>query len=218
MVIPVWIRIVFFGIAAAVALLPFFLRSRKIGFGWLVALVWGALSFSSVYIVQIPVQKDITSALVGSGFPQWARSALYILPSGVIQEFAKALFPIMLLLVGLRLGTSRKFWGPAAGAGFALTEAVIIVGIISAPVGTIALVERFSATIFHVGMCSLAVGEGRLRRFVWGLPMAMLVHSFWNYVAVSLIGKIGYWPLEAVIGAGALIVWGIAIKLSWKGE
>ncbi len=187
------------------------------GFGWIIALLWGGLSFGSVYLIQMPLQKWLGGILMGTDIEVWLRSLIIVGPSGIIQEFSKALLPILLIVLGARIGTSKNLFGPFAGVGFALTEAVILVGLHPADIGWIAIVERASAIIFHVGLCSIAVGGGKGRRIAWGLPLAMLLHGLCNYAAVFLLRPFGVNTIEIVIGAIALATWALSLIL-YMGE
>ncbi|MGC9316272.1 MAG: YhfC family glutamic-type intramembrane protease [bacterium] len=216
--VPQWLRFVSFLTAASIALTPFLIGARKIGFGWLLALFWGAVSLYSIRLVQIPIQSVITSAMIGSNLPQWARTAFYIFPSGLVQEIAKWILPGTFLMLGVKLGTSEKLYGPAAGAGFGIAEAVWLVGLHSSAIGWVAVVERFTAILFHTGATALAVGGGKPKRMIWGLPLAILLHSLYNYIAITYMNKVNIWTLELIIGVMSLILWGFAIIISKEKE
>ena len=212
--IPQWIRFVSFLAFASIAITPFILRARKIGFGWLISLFWGAIAVYSIKLIQIPIQQAITEALVGTDFPIWIRMIFYLFPSGLVQEIAKAILPAVLIIAGIRLGTSKTLIGPAAGAGFGVAEAIWLVGLHTGNIGAVALVERLSAIIFHTGASAIAVGGGNARRISWGLPIAIIAHSLLNYMAVSLVDYGGIWNLEIIIGLFGIIVWIAAIIIS----
>jgi hypothetical protein len=214
--IPSWLRIAIFLIAASGALLPFLIKLKKTGAGIFIAFVWGILSFWSVYLIQVPIQSWLTSLFVGSSVPIGARTFILVLPSGIVQEFFKALVPIVLIVFAGGFGSSRKLLGPASGAGFGIAEAVVLVGISNFPIGIIAVIERISAMVFHIGICSIAVSGGKLKKIKWTLPLAMLVHSVWNYTAIVLMSKMSLYFLEGFIAVVAFAVWGISIYLFKK--
>lgn len=209
--IPQWLRFVGFLASASIALTPFLVRAKKIGWGWLISLFWGAIALFSVRLFQIPIQEAINSVLIGSNVPSWARMAFYIAPSGLIQEISKALLPALFILMGVKMGTSKGLYGPAAGAGFGIAEAVWLVGLSPGNIGAIAMVERLSAIIFHASATSIAIGGGKPRKMLWGLPLAIVLHSLYNYIAVSLMNKTDFWTLEAIIGVLSLLIWVFAI-------
>jgi hypothetical protein len=212
--VPYWMRFVVFLFAASIALTPFLISSRKIGFGWLISLFWGAVSLFSIHLLQVPLQNFLTSAIVGSNIPMWARTAIVIFPSGLIQEIAKAVLPAILIATKARLGTSSKLYGPAAGAGFGIAEAIWLVGLHPGAIGAVAILERFFVIIFHTGLTALAVGGGKSKRIYWGLPAAIIIHAGLNYTAVSLISTIDIWSLEIIIAAVSLAVWIVSIVIS----
>lgn len=216
--VPYWMRFVAFLFAASIALTPFLISSRKIGFGWFISLFWGAVSLFSIHLLQVPLQNAITSAIVGSNIPMWARTALVIFPSGLIQEIAKALLPAIFIALSLKLGTSSKLYGPAAGAGFGIAEAIWLVGLHPGAIGAVAVVERFFVIFFHTGLTTIAVGGGNIKRVFWGLPVAIIIHSTMNYIAVSMINTVEIWTLEIIIAAISLALWFVSILISKTKE
>ncbi len=188
------------------------------GFGWILALLWGGVSFAAVFYIQMPIQSALGDAILGSELPIWLRNLILIAPSGVVQEFFKALLPVTLLLIGLRIGTSRNLLGPFAGAGFGLVEAIILVGLYSGDIGWAAIAERASAIFFHVGLTSIAVGSGNWRRILWGLPFAMLLHSLSNFAAVFYMKSLGVLGTELLIAAVAFTIWCLSNLLYGKGK
>lgn len=214
---PIWLRITCFVLFSFLALFPFFLTSRRIGYLWIVSLVWGALCFGSVYLVQMPIQSYIGELFLGSDVPNRVRLFFLILPSGIVQEFFKALLPIALISIFSKSVSPKRLLGPLSGAGFGITEAILLVGIARAPIGLVAIIERFSAMLFHIGATSIAVGEGNIKRIVWALPAMMLAHSVWNFLSIVLMQKIGVVHVEIFIGVVGLGVWLIAGIDNFKG-
>lgn len=210
------LRLTIFALAGFLTILPFVISNKRFGYGWIVALCWGGLSFGAIYLFQIPLQSAITKAILGSELPIWIRSFVVIAPSGIIQEFFKALLPMILIAIGWRIGTSKNLFGPFAGVGFGLVEAVILVGLHPSDIGWIAIVERIFAITFHVGLTTLAVSAGRFRKALWGLPIAILLHSLINFFAIYYARTLSMIWLEVIIAFISLVVWGISLKLYLK--
>lgn len=181
-------------------------------------MLFGGAAFAAVYYLQMPLQSAMAKPLLGSDIPMWLRNLIIVFPSGVIQEFFKMLVPMILLLVGLKLGTSKNLFGPFAGAGFGLVEAVMIVGFYPGEIGLAAIGERASAIFFHVGLTSIALGGGSFKKIAWGLPIAMLLHSLLNFFAVFYFKSLGVLWSEVIIGGFALIIWIAANILYGKGK
>ncbi len=81
-------------------------------------------------------------------------------------------------------------WGVAAGAGFGMTEAVVL-GAMSITAWPPAMLLRASATLMHATMTGVAavgwyraVSEGRWRRGLATLALAVLGHMAWNILVL----------------------------------
>lgn len=210
-VYPIWVRICSFIGIALLGLFPFLGKKHKIGWAWIIPFTGGALALLSVYYIQIPVQELITKAITGSDLSMSFRMFLYILPSGIIQEFFKVLIPLIFLGFISNLKLPEDLWGPFAGAGFGLAEAIYIVGLSNQPIGQVALVERFTAIIFHIALSTIAINRIKLSKLIWTLPLAMILHSLFNYLAISAMKNMNLWEMEAIIGIFALGLWLVAI-------
>ncbi|HHS50713.1 MAG TPA: YhfC family intramembrane metalloprotease [candidate division Zixibacteria bacterium] len=218
MTFPIPLRLAIFATAGFLAVLPFVLRNRRMGWGWLIALVWGGLSFYSIHLVQVPLQGKLQRAIVGSDLAMWLRNFIIIAPSGVVQEFFKALVPVILIAGGLRIGTDKKLFASFAGVGFGLVESVLLVELLPVELGWIAIIERISTIFFHTALTTIAVGGGKAGKIAWGLPLAMLAHSLVNFVAVFYMQKIGIVWIEVIIGVVALASWVLSIIFYSKGD
>ena len=218
MTFPVWLRLALFTLFAAGAYIPFLISKRRAGLAWLPALFWGAISLLSVYHVQIPVQGVIQSALVGSELSIPARKFLWVFPSGIIQELFKALVPFIIIALIVKTRDYRRLIGAAAGVGFGIAEAVVLVGLYRGDIGTAAIVERFTTIFFHTGLTALALGAATWKGRTVRLVIVMLLHSGVNFMAILLSSGSKIYITEGTLALISILTWGLALIEMRKDE
>jgi hypothetical protein len=142
---------------------------------WIVTFILGIISFASVFIVQVPIQKLMGGSAFFHNLNNIWKAILYVSVAGFVQEFFKA------ALAFYRKGDS--FSGAASGAGFGFAEAVFI--FLSAPaISFIAVLERAFTVIFHISSTELVMYGKYRRKFALSYIAMSLVHTLVDAFAV----------------------------------
>jgi uncharacterized membrane protein YhfC len=165
-------------------------------------LMAGAGAFLVASIAQNLLVTPVALLIHGAGglqplIPASAAEAIYYgIAAGVAQEVAK--------LGAIQLYVRRASVVPAAvavGTGFALLEIFLVsipaFRVVSSGLGNlpVAVWERFSATLFHVGTC-LIIGAGLLKGRPWIPLLAVIVlHS----IPDSAVGLMSYLDVHPIL-------------------
>ena len=180
--------------------------------------VWGGIAFLSIIWVQIPLQKAYSEALLGTALPNFFRVLGFAGISGFVQELFKAIGPIIgIILLRDRLKLQPIVLGVVAGAGFGLTEALVLTW--NSPLSFWVTFERFLAICFHVGASGLVLyGLQRKKVFLFYI-IAALAHGGLNFL-VWVFHK-GYFSIasfEVLAFIYALVLFFIVLILSYRKE
>jgi hypothetical protein len=202
------------------------------------ALILGAAVFApSIAWVQSPLQyttgdllvkalgaASLRANLLLAGIPQ-------VLESGLVQEAAKLLV-IVVLLLALRLRGGRLVLvGAAVGAAFGAFEAAWTFGLMFAsgwttdtfqllgPMAFVGFVERFFAVAFHAASGTI-LGYGLQRgRAGWYYGLAALLHGLVNYVAILMqVRAVDAVGSEVWVGVTSLLTFALAFALAGRSR
>jgi RsiW-degrading membrane proteinase PrsW (M82 family) len=137
--------------------------------------------------------------------------------AGIAVPLVEELFKTLAVgLVGAwaRPSPARAFmWGVASGAGFAIAENLLNGAVLGSEGWTTTAVTRIAATVMHCftgGLVGWGWGElwsgRRAGRFLASLAGAVVLHAFWNSLAVGLTA------LQVAVAAG-----GVQAMQRWVG-
>jgi len=161
-----------------------------------IALILGGTVCSLLTVIQVPLQKWYASAYLIPGLKEGGSLYFYgifnALISGVVQEVLKIV--IIAAVFFIRRPTLRPMTaiGLFCGLGFGIYEAGSLTGAAlqsgAMPLFSWGMFERFFAILFHAATGAL-LGYSLVRGLKFVLvfwPMAVIVHSFVNYLIVFL--------------------------------
>ena len=211
------LELAIFGCFAFIWCLPW-IRRRLLTLSSIFSFVWGGIAFSSITWVQIPLQKVYSEALLGTAVPNFLRALGFAGISGFVQEFFKAIGPIIgLIVLRDRLKFKPIVLGVTVGAGFGLVEASVLNW--DALLSFWGIFERFSAICFHVGASGLVLYGFQQRKALLFYAIAALAHGFLNFLI--WVFRRGYFSvalLEVLAFIYALVLFFIVLILSYRRE
>ncbi len=141
----------------------------------LTVFILGMLSFGSIFIIQVPIQKLLSNSVFFYNLSDILKAILYASVAGFIQEFFKALAAFY--------DNGDSFSGAVAGAGFGFVEVVFI--FLSAPfVSFVAVLERIFTVMFHTSSTSLVMFGKEKNKFLIFYVGLSLVHMAVDTLAV----------------------------------
>ena len=182
------------------------------------AAIAGALSFELLRFTQIPLQSGyfthVYGLLLNAGVPDLLAVSGMALISGIVQEaFKSAITGVRFFsLRGTRTVRMGIGIGALTGAGFGIYEASSLTGVPYSLglLGTVAVIERAIAIVFHVGTGALAGYGFATRRPLRFVLLAMLIHGTVNYLIFPFrMGKFSMELFYLLIGAmtSAVFLW-----------
>jgi hypothetical protein len=155
----------------------------------MIIFILGCLSFVSVFLIQDPVQRIVSGRI--ALYPVIIRAILLAMVAGFVQEFFKALPPL--------IGKNPMISGGISGAGFGIAEAAFILIYASSIYGikilfSVAPVERLFAIIFHISSTGIIMWGYSRKRFIFFFLIIAIIHGMvdslaflWQYGQIGLV-------------------------------
>ncbi len=140
-----------------------------------VTFLFGAASFASIFIVQVPIQKLLGRSIFFYNLTAFYKAILYAAVAGFVQEFFKALAAFY--------HKGNSFSGAVAGSGFGFTEVVFVLSSASL-VSSVGVLERVFTLMFHISSTELVMYGKSKGKFIIFYIAVSLVHTAVDTFAV----------------------------------